>query len=186
MRSQGRKRAGIVVAAVTLLNVAVYGAYTLPRTLQQRSMTSRVETLRKELDLERRRVDALRNRAEVIRANERDLSRFYGSTVKLRSASLVPILRAVESLAAGQGVRVGAQSFRWDGVKGAGLERLLMTMPVSGSYRQLVGFIESLESSPDFLTLDQVQVRGTEGGQEAHLEMVVSCYFRTTTGGQSR
>jgi Tfp pilus assembly protein PilO len=183
VRPGNRRLVVIAAGGALLLNGAVYAVYTLPRSLEQRSLTSRVETLRKEIELERRRVEGLRERAEAIQGNERDAGDFYGKTLGTRGASLVPILRAVEALAAEQGVRVGGQSFHWENVKGANLERLVTTLPVAGSYRQLVGFVQALESSKHFLTLDQVSVQGAEGGQEAHLEMVVSCYFRAGTAG---
>ena len=183
MRPGDRRLIGIAAAGALLLNGVVYAAYTLPRSLQQRSLTSRVETLHKEIDLERRRVELLRERAEAIQGNEKDANDFYNKAIGTRGSALVPLLRAIESLAAEQGVRVGGQTYRWENVKGANLERLVTTLPVSGSYRQLAGFVQSLESSKHFLTLDQISVRGGEGGQEAHLEMVVSCYFRAGTAG---
>jgi Tfp pilus assembly protein PilO len=175
----------MVGGGLLLLNAAVYGAYTLPRTLQQRSLASRVEVLRKEIDLERHRVEALRQRSEAMESNEKDTRAFYNATIGTRGTSLVPILRAIESLAAEQGVKIGGQSYKWEEVKGAKLERLVMTMPVSGNYGQLVGFVRALESSRHFLTIDQVSVRSGEGGQEAHLEMVVSSYFRPGSGQSS-
>jgi hypothetical protein len=176
VRPGDRRLIGIAAGGALLLNGAVYAAYTLPRSLEQRSLASRVETLRKELELEQRRVEVSRERAEAIKGNEKDAADFYSKAIGARGASLVPILRAVETLAAEQGVRVGAQTYHWENVKGANLERLVTTVPVSGTYRQL-------ESSKHFLTLDEVSVRGAEGGQEAHLEMVVSCYFRAGTAG---
>ena len=183
MRPGDRRVIGIVAAGALLLNGVVYVAYTQRRSRSQRNLASRVETLRKEIDLERGRVEGLRERAEAIQGNERDASDFYSKAIGTRGTSLVPILRAIEALAAEQGVRVGGQAFRWDNVKGANLERLVTTLPVSGSYRQLAGFVQSLESSKHFLTLDQISVRGGEGGQEARLEMIVSCYFRAGTAG---
>jgi Tfp pilus assembly protein PilO len=183
VRPGDRRLIGIAAGGALLLNGAVYAAYTLPRSLEQRSLASRVETLRKELELEQRRVEVSRERAEAIKGNEKDAADFYSKAIGARGASLVPILRAVETLAAEQGVRVGAQTYHWENVKGANLERLVTTVPVSGTYRQLAGFVQSLESSKHFLTLDEVSVRGAEGGQEAHLEMVVSCYFRAGTAG---
>lgn len=183
MRPGDRRLIGIAAGGALLLNGAVYFAYTLPRSLQQRSLTSRVETLRKELELERRRVGGLRERTLAIQGNEKDASDFYLKTIGPKGTSMVPILRGIEALAVEQGVRIGGQTFHWDTVKGANLERLVTTLPVSGSYRQLSAFVQSLESSKHFLTVDQVSARSDQAGQEARLEMIVSCYFRAGTAG---
>lgn len=185
MTAQRRRGVLLALLAVAALNAGAYAAYTLPRSLQQRSMAARAEVLRKELEQERRRVAELKGRVEAIEANGRDAARFYQTTVQPRGTSLVPVLQQIETLAGERGLRVGQQGFKSEPVKGATLERFVVTMPVSGTYRQLVGFVESLERAPYFLTLDQVQVRGSATGEQARLELVLSCYFRAGTETKS-
>ena len=58
---------------------------------------------------------------------------------------------------------------------------LAVTLPLEGSYEQLVGFLREVEASPRFLTVDSVAMRAdAQGG--ARLQVQVSTYLRTSGG----
>jgi len=177
MRAPGRRVVLRVLLVVGLLNLAVYGVYSLPRSIGERAVATRAAVLKQELVREQQAVAELRERAEAIQANKEDLRRFYRDRVEEREASLVPILRHIEALASEQGLRVGEQRYAQTEVKGARLERFEITMPVTGTYRQLVALMGRLEASSYFLTLDEVKVRGGAEGGQAQLDLVLSCYF---------
>jgi hypothetical protein len=62
-------------------------------------------------------------------------------------------------------------------VNGLPLTRFRFTMPVTGSYAQLVAFLDRLERSSYFVTVDQVQFSGTQGGEAPMLGLTLSTYF---------
>jgi Tfp pilus assembly protein PilO len=165
------------LVVVALLNLAVYGAYSLPRSMEERAIATRTAVLKQELARQERGLEELRERAEAIRANREDARRFYRERVEERRASLVPILRHIEALATEQGLRVGDQRYTRKDVKSTRLERFQITMPVAGTYRQLVELMGRLEASSYFLTLDEVKVRGGVESGKAQLDLVLSCYF---------
>ena len=169
-----------VLLGVLALNLLAYLVFTLPRSLQQRGLASRREVLNKEIDLERQRIVGVRETADAIEANTRDTKRFFAEMVPTHQAGMVSTLQAIEKLASDQGLKLGQQGFSSEPVKGLPLERLKVTMPMEGSYQQLVAFLAGLEGRPDaFLTLDQISVRGGgQGGDQAKLDLVLSCYFR--------
>ncbi|HLA78202.1 MAG TPA: type 4a pilus biogenesis protein PilO [Vicinamibacteria bacterium] len=176
MRSRRRLVVGIL-SALAFVNVAVYGAYSLPRSMEERAIATHTAVLKQELLREQQVVAELKERVEAIEANKKDVRRFYEHRVEEREASLVPILRHIETLATEQGLRVGEQKYTPKDVKSTPLERFEINMPVAGTYRQLVQLMARFEESPYFLTLDEVKVRsGTDAGQ-AQLDLVLSCYF---------
>jgi Tfp pilus assembly protein PilO len=177
------KRLLFVLAALLGLNGAVYAAFTLPRTLQQRNRDSRLRVARQDVERERQKEQALKARYDLVTANTRDTTEFYQRRIGSRGASMVPLLRELEALARGRGLRVGRQSFSYEPVKGAPLDRFEVDMPVHGTYRELVEFVNDLERVSQFVTLDEITVRAREGG-EAELKMVLSCYFRSAAGKQ--
>jgi Tfp pilus assembly protein PilO len=175
----------LALGVVLGLNLAAYLVYTLPRSLQQRNLAARKQVLQGETELERQRVAAVREVSDAIDANTKDTQRFFKDVVGSRRPGLVASLRSIEELASAQGLKVGAQGYKSEAVEDLALERLEVSMPVEGSYRQLVAFLQGLERhTGQFLTLDQIVVRGTEGGQ-AKLELVLSCYFRGTEESSS-
>jgi len=62
----------------------------------------------------------------------------------------------------------------------------VMSLPIEGSYPQLVGFLRSVERSSRFLTVDGVQLRAdAESG--GSLQVDLSTYLRQAPGArQSR
>lgn len=178
MSPRWRRRALVALAVGALLDAAVYFAYTLPRTLGEQRLAQRQKLLQDEIHRERLAVAYQRRQADTIKANTMDVQRFYATTVGGRAASLVPVLRAIEGMAREGGMRPGAASYRAREVKGMPLDRFVITMPVTGTYRQLVAFVQRLEQSPYFLTLDEVRFSGQGEGTRAELAMVLSCYFR--------
>lgn len=176
-----RRRTLWAAALLAVVNVAVYVAYTLPRSLQKRNVATRLTQLDGELKEERIRVDELRERAETIVANRKESRAFLDERVARPGTSLVPILAEVESLAREQGLEVGTQGFSRAPVKGLPLEKFEITMPVTGSYKQVAGLVQQLEHSTYFLTLDQIGARKQQSGEgdTVDLSLLFSAYFRT-------
>jgi hypothetical protein len=166
-----RQRLGRSVMGLYAVNALVFGAFTLPRVLQERSLEQHRAALVGERERERRVVARLRERAETIRSNARDSERFYGELVAAEK-DLVSVLRELDRAAPAPGNR----SFRSEEVKGARLQRFSITMPLAGSYEQLVAFLRRMEAFPRFVTVDRVALRESEGG--AGLDVVVSAYYR--------
>ena len=159
------------------LNALAFVAWTLPRSLRQRNAQSRAASARAELQLEKQRAQALGDRAEAIRANGADLERFYATLAGDEKQNLFQSLEAVEELAREPGLQLATRSVRREDVDGAPLERVVMTLPLEGSYPQLVGFLRGVERSKRFLTVDGVALRAdAESG--GSLQVDLSTYLR--------
>jgi Tfp pilus assembly protein PilO len=159
------------------LNALAFVAWTLPRSLRQRNAQARAASARAELQLEKQRAQALVDRAEAIRANGADLERFYATLAGDEKQNLFQSLEAVEELAREPGLQLATRSVRREDVDGAPLERVVMTLPLEGSYPQLVGFLRGVERSKRFLTVDGVALRAdAESG--GSLQVDLSTYLR--------
>lgn len=163
--------------ALLLVNAAAFAAWTLPRSLLQKSAAERAAAARAEVALERERVLALRARAEAIRANRADVERFYASVVGTEKRDLLPTLEEIEALARAPGLEPASRSLRRESVDKAPLERVAVTLPLEGSYAELVGFLRGVERSPRFLTVESVSMRADEDKGGA-LQVVLSTYLR--------
>lgn len=168
------------------LNALAFAAWTLPRSLRQRSAQARAASARSELQAQKQRAQALVERAEAIRANGADLERFYATLAGDAKQDLFDSLEAVEQLAREPGLQLKTRSVKREDVEGAPLERVVMTLPIEGSYPQLVGFLRSVERSSRFLTVDGVQLRA-DGESGGSLQVDLSAYLRQAPGArQSR
>jgi Tfp pilus assembly protein PilO len=159
------------------LNLVALVAWTGPRYWMQRHAATRLEAARAEVERQRRATGALRERAATIRENAADVERFQRSLAGGEKADLLPTLKAIEDLARSPGLRPGARSFQREELADARVERVAVTLPLEGSYEQLVGFLGEVEASPRFLTVDRVSMRAeAEGG--ARLQVELSTYLR--------
>jgi Tfp pilus assembly protein PilO len=172
-----RRRLLPVFWALIGLNVAAFAAYTFPRQLQLRSVTSRVALLRAEVEREREITAGLRRRTDTIRSDTEDMQRFYRGVVGPRDTDLLPTLQEVEKMVAEPGLKVRRRTFHPDEVKGARLTRVAISFPVEGTYHQLVEFLARVERSPRFLTVDRVALRRS-AEQRGDLNIELSAYFR--------
>jgi hypothetical protein len=166
------------LAVLAGLNALVFLSYTLRRVHGERRLAERRKQVEQELQQELAVAAHRRRQVETIRLNTADVQRFYGDTVGGRAAALVPVLSAIEGFAREGGMRPGAASYRAADVKGLPLDQFEITMPVEGSYRQLVALVQRLERSQYFLTLDEVRLSRDSRGQGAELALMLSCYFK--------
>ena len=176
-------RTRLLPAFLVLLgvNLVALAAWTGPRYWRQRNAATRAEAARAEAVRQRAAVTSLRERAGAIRGNGADVERFYRSA-GTEHAELLPTLEAIEELARSPGLRPGARSFKREEVTDARVERVVVTLPLEGSYAQLVGFLREVELSPRFLTVDRVAMRADKDGAAA-LQVDLSAYLRPSAGG---
>jgi len=172
-------RAKLLPAFLVLLatNALAFVGWTLPRSLWQRNAQARATNARTELSLEKQHAQALVERAEAIRANTADLERFYATLAGDEKQDLFDSLEAVEALAREPGLQLATRSVRREDVDGAPLERVVMTLPLEGSYPQLVGFLREVERSKRFLTVDGVALRA-DAETGGSLQVDLSTYLR--------
>lgn len=164
------------------LNGALFAVYTFPRLLQERTLAARVVTLRAEVERERATTGALRSRSDTVRSNARDLQRFYADLVGSKTGTLLPLLKEISGAAHSLGLTVGRAAYNPEEVKDAPLVRFVITMPIQGQYRQVVSLLDRLERSRHFVTVDQVQIRETQGSEGTGLNVEMSAYFRAEEG----
>ena len=176
-KPSSRRRRLAPLLVLVGLNTAVFAAYTFPRTLQVRSATSRADAARSEVDAARREVTELRGRADAITANAADAERFYTSVAPPRG-ELLAVLEDVERMAREPGLKPGTRAYSQGEGTDPRLARVKVTLPLEGSYEQLVGFLERAEKSKHFLTVDRIALRGEEEGS-ASLQVELSAYFRS-------
>lgn len=178
-----RERLRRPALAVLALNTAAFLVFTLPRTLQVRNLTHRVATVRAEVERERAQVQALRERAETIARNTRDSERLHGELLKPRKAELLPAIEEIHAAAEEEGIELGSESFAPEDAEGGRPSSVRVTLPVKGSYKQIVGFLSRLERSEHFLVVEALTLGASEPG-EASLGVTISAYFREAPAGE--
>ena len=107
-------------------------------------------------------------------------SKLAGSEAK----DLLPTLEAIEQMAEAAGLHPASRALRRESVEKAPLERVAVTLPLEGSYAELVGFLRGVERQPRFLTVDRVALRAdAESGGALQVEL--STYLRQTSAARA-
>ncbi len=172
-----RRRLLPVFLGLLAVNLIALAAWTLPRTMRLRNATARVEAAREAVETERADAASVRERSAAMDANAKDLQVFYDSVVGPEELDLLPTLEEIEAMARAPGLTPGRRSFSRKEVDDVALERVAVTLPLDGSYEQLVGFLQEVESSPRFLTVDGISLRGDADG-EGTLLVEMSAFMR--------
>ena len=185
MKPLWRRRLLVPALVLLALNAATYIAFTLPRAARERTIAARAVVLRDEVAHERSRVEGLRQRARTIEANTTDVARFYQALG--RKESLLKIQEDIVGVARQLGLTLGNRAYANEVVKSSdSLARFRITVPMSGSYRQVVSFLQRTEALPHFVTVDSIALREDSGvghDRSTSLNVVLSVYFLDSESG---
>jgi Tfp pilus assembly protein PilO len=181
-----RRRLLVPALVLLALNVVVFVAYTRPRRVHERTIAAHAVVLRADAAAERARVARVRERARTITTNTSDVTRFYEAIGA--KGTVLAVQEDVVALGRQLGLAIGARAYTNEAVKGSrGLTRFKITMPVSGSYRQIATFLRRIEEMRHFVTVDSIVLREDSGaaGRSTSLNVVLSVYFHDAEGGDA-
>jgi Tfp pilus assembly protein PilO len=167
-----------VFLVLLALDTVTLFAWTLPHVYRQRHAAAREQDARRELAQVRDSTAALRARAQAISGNGADYQAFYDRYAGDERRDLLPTLQAIEEMSREAGLASKTRSFHRGEIKGTGLERVEISLPLAGSYQQFVDFLGRVEGSSRFLVTDRVSMRADPEG-EASLTVELSAYLKT-------
>jgi Tfp pilus assembly protein PilO len=174
-RSRRRLALLVVAAAFAALNLVTFAAFTWRKLTEVRRAEARATEVEERLRASEGALAVARKQSETIRANERDIAAFKARYLKDLASDLLDAQREIDALARASGISAPTTSYTLSRVKGTDLVRCAVGLPVEGSYRNLIGLIERVESSPRFLTLADLAL--SSGESKAQLKLEVSAYF---------
>ncbi len=129
-----------------------------------------------EVDLERVAVlsEQRRQAEELLRTAQtsRDgIERLYGEHFATERERLTQVIREVKQLATEAGFQVAAISYPEEEFEDHGVARMSFVFNVQGSYSNLRRFINSLELTDSFITLESIRVSEAEGSLAISLHL---------------
>jgi hypothetical protein len=176
-----QRRLLVPLLGLLAANLVLLAFYTRPRLAEERDSAQRLASLREVVSQQRVRTEALRERAEVARANEQELKRFYSEVVCPDERARFELAESLEEDFAQAGVQVARRAWSSEPLRTLPLEHVTATLPTRGSYAQLRRLLDRLERAPSFLIVEQVDLRQS-AGQPAALDVTISTYCRQGAG----
>ena len=186
MRLRGeiwRQRLWVWVPALLffLANAGAFAVYKL-------GYAGRVESLQETLDGQARKLQDLtaqqRNVEAMlarVRTNEQQVEQLFSDRLSSRSRRLTGITAEVKELAQRSGLVPRTLSYPEEDIEEFGLIKRSFVFSVEGTYVELRRFVNLLEVSRSFLSLDEVTVSGTSEGTELRIDLALSTLFAQDT-----
>lgn len=182
MRFRGeiwRQRLWVWVPALLffLANAGAFAVYTV-------GYRGRIDALQDELDsqegtlkklaADQRGAQAMLNR---VRTNEQQVEQLYAERLSTRSRRLTGVTAEVKDLARRAGLVPRSYSYPEDEIQEFGLIRRSYVFSVQGTYAELRKFINLIEVSRSFLSIDEVTVNSNDSGAELNISLKLSTLF---------
>lgn len=167
-----------------LANATAYVVYRFGFADRVKSLETRMEETQKELAplaAKRTHLERLIQRSQ---RNEVEIHRLYDEKFSTRSQRLTRITAEVRQLARNAGLEPLTITYPEQPIEQYGLVRRSFDFSVNGTYLELRKFINFLELSDSFLTLDEVTLAGQEGGEgpELNIRLSLSTLFANEPG----
>jgi Tfp pilus assembly protein PilO len=133
---------------------------------------------------ERQRLERLIQRSQ---RNEQEIRRLYDERFSTRSARLTRVHAEFRQLARTAGLDPRSITYAEEEIEDFGLIKRTFSFSVAGTYVELRRFINLLELSESFLTLEEVTLAGEESeeaGPELRMRLAISTLFAREPGSE--
>ena len=166
-----------VFTAVALLLLVGYQVALSDRLGLQASAVEDRERALAELTAQRQQTEDVLRRAGATRLA---LDALYAESLGTQARRLTAVIAQVKALARQSGLSgVEAIGYRDEPVEQLPLVKKSITFSARGGYEELRRFINLLEVTEAFITLEEIRVHGDAGGGELQLQVRLSTLFAT-------
>ncbi len=168
-----RRKLQIAIAAMVAADLVAVAVLFSPLVGSAESRRVNMSQLSAELQKKTREVQPLRGVKEKVVLAKGQISQFYNDRFAARDSDLAAELG---KLASENGIRILQAKYKQEDATGAGIVPMEIEGNFSGDYLQLVRFINALERSKQFFTVDSVSLAGESAGP-VRLEVKMHSYL---------
>lgn len=163
-----------------LLNLAFFSAYRMVYAGQVVNLRERLEQRQGELDELNGRAAHLADLVNSARSTRAALGELYTHRLASERIRFTKVASEIRELARRSGLEPSSVSYPSEEIEDYGLVKREFTFTVTGTYVELRRFVNLLEVTPTFITLEQVGLSG-EKGAELQIRLTLSTLFADET-----
>lgn len=169
-----------------LANATAFTIYRLGYADRVQSLEARLEDVNEQLAPETQKSRILEQRLQKAKATEVAVQRLYDDVFATRSERLTKATAEVRSLARKAGLNPRSISYPQKEIEDYGLIKRSFVFPVDGTYVELRQFLNLLELSDSFLTLESITLseEGSDEGPELRMNLTLSTLFAEEPGAE--
>ena len=178
VRSNGRQ-AAIALAIGLALNAGAYLLLVRPHVRQAHQMEDESEPRLRQIKDREAAVAAKEKFVQAVETATKDLTSLRQDVLSTKRQRMIAVQLEVAELATEFGInleRVQYEAPDPDQAAKEGLERFGMKVPLKGGYANLRKFLQAVESSDEFLVIEQVALENGVG-QGLELNITLATYF---------
>jgi Tfp pilus assembly protein PilO len=169
-----RRKLKIAIAAMVAVDVIAAGVLFSPLVGSAESRHTLMNQLSVELRAKTKQVEPLRNIDQKVVLAKEQIGGFYKDRFGVRDSDIAGELG---KMASASGVRIVQAKYKEEDPEPSGIVPVEVEGNFSGDYLQLVRFINALETSKLFFTVDSISLAGESTGP-VHLEVKLHSYLR--------
>lgn len=173
------------IVVVLVVNIAVFLLVVFPLSRKVAAGEANAGAAAAALAGARKDYDAARATVSGKASADAELQKFYKDILPpdASGARRITYLK-IDQLARQTNLRLDRRQYDQSQERGSDLGRLMTTVVLDGEYRDIRRFIYALETSPEFLVLENVALlQGEERDRTLNLTVQVSTYFRVGGNG---
>ena len=170
-----RRKLQIAIAAMIVADLVAVGLLFSPLVGSAESRQISMSELSAELQQKTREVEPLKGIDKKVVVAKGQISQFYQDRFAARDSELAAELG---KLASENGVRIMQAKYKQEEPTNSGIVPTEIEGNFSGDYLQLVRFINSLERSKQFFTVDSIGLAGESAGP-VKLDVKMHSYLRS-------
>jgi type IV pilus assembly protein PilO len=175
-----RQRLWVWVPALVFFaaNAVAWGVYRFGYADRNLSLAEDLGRQKQEAKQQTAEAARLKNLWDLAQSNQDQVKQLYQEHFSTRRRRLTEVTAEVKSLAEKAGMRPKALSYPEQEIQAYGLVKRSFVFSVEGTYLDLRKFINLLELSDSFLTLESMALAGGGGkGQELRIDLTLSTLF---------
>lgn len=173
-----RKWLVIPVLIAMVANILILTIFTLPRERWLKKLDSKAAALGMRIEKGKQELAQRKENDKRLKEIRRQVENFYSKTLSQKEEGLVDILGEVERLAKRFQVEKQNIQYNHEIIEEDKVILFEITFPLRGSYANLRRFINQIENSKYFLTIDRVELSNPEEkGDNLKLNIKLSTYF---------
>ena len=168
----------IVLGVWTLVAAASYLFLVRPKAVEFHQLQDGNAPQIEAFNVFRQEVESRESFLDAVHRAEEDLAVLRTDVLSTKSARVIEVQAELAELCLAFKIDLLSVNYDNDTLEEEGLEKMIMVVPLEGSYAALRKFLQAVEASDKFLLVEKVALNeGKEGGVLLQLSITLTTYF---------
>jgi len=167
----------LVFGVLILANVLVTVFVVRPKVVRLRQLTDLSSPQLQVVKTREKEVVEKEDHRKALEKARDDMKHLAGDVLSTRQRRMIGVQLEVAKLARDYGIALDRVRYENEPLDNGALERFAIVVPLSGGYTALRKFVQSVESSENFLVIERVALGAGKSTELLELNITLATYF---------